>query len=247
MRAAIFRRVNKVKAIERLDQIVLFIRAHGFASVKQLSLQFDVSEMTIRRDLDRLSQENRIIRTYGGGAPPPSDSSLLPPTSQPDCNGVDTVHIACDADVLITTSLNPKYDPILFGGEGKPKYSIISELVAVRNCLTCVRVDNYRAGFELGLWAGHYAHKNFGGIIHLLLLTYHLPNTEQRSQGFMDGLAETKPVQVSITSLDPQSRFELAHQLTRDALEVDKEINLIFAINDTDAWGAIQACQDLQY
>ncbi len=37
----------------------------------------------------------------------------------------------------------------------------------------------------------------------------------------------------------------MAYQLARDALTVYPQINLIFAINDTTAQGAINACKDL--
>jgi ABC-type sugar transport system substrate-binding protein len=33
--------------------------------------------------------------------------------------------------------------------------------------------------------------------------------------------------------------------LTHDALVVHSQVNMIFAINDATAWGAIQACRDL--
>ena len=48
-----------------------------------------------------------------------------------------------------------------------------------------------------------------------------------------------------VLSLDAQSRYDTAYQLTRDALTVHQQINLIFAINDITAWGAINACNDL--
>ena len=59
-------------------------------------------------------------------------------------------------------------------------------------------------------------------------------------------LKELLPKADVVLSLDAQSRFETAYQLTRDALTVHPQINLIFAINDIIAWGAIQACKDLQ-
>ena len=49
-----------------------------------------------------------------------------------------------------------------------------------------------------------------------------------------------------VLSLDAQSRYDTAYQLTRDALTVHQHINLAFAINDTTAWGAINACNDLR-
>ena len=55
-------------ANERLEQIVRLVDERGFLSVTELSALLDVSEMTIRRDLDKLSRMKRLQRTYGGAA-----------------------------------------------------------------------------------------------------------------------------------------------------------------------------------
>jgi DeoR family fructose operon transcriptional repressor len=235
-----------LKVKERLENIVSYIETLGFASVNQLSQQFNVSEMTIRRDLDKLSEQNRVLRTYGGGAPIPSNKNKLSTEPHSDENDDDSSFLFCDSDVLITTSLNPKYDPILFGGGGKPKFPIIAESVPHKNSLACVGVDNYAAGYQLGKWVGEYSIKHFARQAGVLDLGYPFPNTEERSRGFLIGLTEIIPEIRSVTYLNAQSNFDMAYQLTRDALEVNEDINIIFAINDTHAWGAIQACEYLQ-
>ena len=53
-------------ADERLEQIVALVEDRGFISVKELSSLFDVSEVTVRRDLQRLYEAQRLRRTYGG-------------------------------------------------------------------------------------------------------------------------------------------------------------------------------------
>ncbi len=42
------------------------LRASGSASVASLAATLDVTEATVRRRLQRLAQEGRVIRTYGG-------------------------------------------------------------------------------------------------------------------------------------------------------------------------------------
>jgi DeoR family fructose operon transcriptional repressor len=79
----------------------------------------------------------------------------------------------------------------------------------------------------------------------LLDLTFHQPNTQNRSRGFAKGLEQTKIPNEVVLSINAQSRYVTAYQLARDALTVYPQINLIFAINDITAWGAIQACRDL--
>ena len=73
-----------MRTAERLDHIVVAVDEHGFMSVRDLSQACQVSEVTIRRDLDQLHAAHRIQRTYGGAA------SLRPktPASQPG-NGAE--------------------------------------------------------------------------------------------------------------------------------------------------------------
>lgn len=50
---------------DRQNKIVTLMDQLGFMTVKDLSKTFQVSEMTIRRDLDNLAGERRLRRTYG--------------------------------------------------------------------------------------------------------------------------------------------------------------------------------------
>ena len=59
-------------AKERLEQIVTLVSERGYVSVGELGETFQVSEMTVRRDLDRLEKENRLRRTFGGQPPFPA-------------------------------------------------------------------------------------------------------------------------------------------------------------------------------
>ena len=53
-------------AKERQSDIEKIVKERGSVSVQELSRVFGYSEVTIRKDLDELAQENRIIRTHGG-------------------------------------------------------------------------------------------------------------------------------------------------------------------------------------
>ncbi len=231
----------------RLDQIVELIKDHGFLSVKDLSRFCDVSEMTIRRDLEQLDAQKRIQRTYGGAATLPAEPVQVEKNggsdqteSKPDVLRVDQM------DVLVATSVNPYYDSLLVDrAVKKKKIPIIAESSEMPNQLTLVAVDNYQAGRDLGLWAGQYLSQQGVQKANLLDLTFHQPNTQDRSRGFVDGLHETFPSSEVVLSINSQSRFITSYQLTRDALSVYPHINLIFAINDITARGAINACRDL--
>lgn len=57
-----------MREAERRARLVERLRADGRASVAQLASGLGVTPSTIRRDLQRLDREGRLVRTYGGAA-----------------------------------------------------------------------------------------------------------------------------------------------------------------------------------
>ena len=53
-------------AVERRKLILEKVHAEKKVIVSELSKEFDVSEETIRRDLDKLADEGHVIKSYGG-------------------------------------------------------------------------------------------------------------------------------------------------------------------------------------
>jgi DeoR family transcriptional regulator of aga operon len=53
---------------ERLNQIVQWVADRGAVSVGALARELDVSEATVRRDLDLLDDQRLLLRTHGGAA-----------------------------------------------------------------------------------------------------------------------------------------------------------------------------------
>lgn len=54
---------------ERRQSILNLLTKEGFISIVELGKRFDVSEMTIRRDLVYLQEQGLLKRTYGGAIP----------------------------------------------------------------------------------------------------------------------------------------------------------------------------------
>ena len=54
---------------ERRERIIALLAQKGRASVADLGEQFDVSQVTIRADLDALAAERLLTRTHGGALP----------------------------------------------------------------------------------------------------------------------------------------------------------------------------------
>ena len=234
-----------MKTNSRHDQIVSLLDQHSFLTVSELSRLCNVSEMTIRRDLEQLHSEKRIQRTYGGAV---SLRSEVPDVEEINDSAQDPrveVLLVDQVDVLIATSVNPYLDSLLIDRATKKGIPIIAESIEMPDQRTVVAVDNYQAGLDLGCWVGNSLQQQGIKKANLLDLTFHQPNTQSRSHGFADGLNQSNLSYETVLSINAQSRYITSYQLTRDALTVYPQINLIFAINDITAWGAINACRDL--
>ena len=53
-------------SFQRREKIMEYLRVHSFATVSGLARELDCSEMTIRRDLDRLASQGKLERRHGG-------------------------------------------------------------------------------------------------------------------------------------------------------------------------------------
>ena len=65
-------------AIERRREILTRLGAEGKVIVSELARNFDVTEETIRRDLDRLDKEGLVSKTYGGAVSKQNPALDLP-------------------------------------------------------------------------------------------------------------------------------------------------------------------------
>lgn len=57
-----------MNAERRQQEILAQLAEHGEVSIADLSAQFDVSEMTVRRDIIHLAAAGLVVRTHGGAA-----------------------------------------------------------------------------------------------------------------------------------------------------------------------------------
>ncbi len=56
-------------AIERQQRILEILKDTGAVSVSKLSSEFSVAEETVRRDLEKLEKQEKLVRTHGGAVP----------------------------------------------------------------------------------------------------------------------------------------------------------------------------------
>ena len=56
-------------ALERQKKILEILDAEGSVQVSKLSTVLDVTEETVRRDLEKLEKQEKLLRTHGGAVP----------------------------------------------------------------------------------------------------------------------------------------------------------------------------------
>jgi len=60
---------EKISEKLRITRIRKLLQSERMVSISDLARQFEVSEMTIRRDLDKLERTGQVQRTHGGAIP----------------------------------------------------------------------------------------------------------------------------------------------------------------------------------
>lgn len=83
-------------AAQRRVGIVSMLEASGAVSVTELAAHFEVSDMTIRRDLDNLAAQGLIAKVHGGAVPPveTSEASTARRTEEPGFHAKSGQHQA---------------------------------------------------------------------------------------------------------------------------------------------------------
>ena len=228
----------------RIKEILSLLKDVQHMTVAELSEKFEVSEMTIRRDLEFLESQGALKRIHGGVLSRSDNQNNDKPVGDSPIQIEEMLQIE-KMDVIIASSVDSYFDSLMVNRAKKNDIPIIAESIEIPNQKTIITVDNYQAGFDLGYWAQNF-YKNIGvNRVNLLDLTFHQPNTLDRSTGFIDGIKTSLPLLEKVLSINAESRYISAYQIAQDALTVYPQINLIFAINDITALGAIDACRDL--
>jgi DeoR/GlpR family transcriptional regulator of sugar metabolism len=88
-------------AAERCEKIVKLVNERGSVRVSELSERFNVTEETIRRDLDKLEQAGRLRRSHGGAVSVQDPSSEIPYTVREVTRMAEKRGIAAEAAKLV--------------------------------------------------------------------------------------------------------------------------------------------------
>lgn len=119
---------------------------------------------------------------------------------------------------------------------------VVCEGTITSGCDTLVAIDDFTAGYQVGVWAGNYAIENFGGEARILDVGLPaLSSTVARSDGFVAGIQSVLLDAEVVQSVDGNGLKDVAVQVSADALTANSDVNIIFGINDDSALGGLQA------
>ena len=151
--------------------------------------------------------------------------------------------VASQVDVINFTPVNEEASgPTLTALAAEVAKPIICESSPTDGCTTLVSIDDYAAGYKVGVWAGEYARDNFGGTANVLDVGLPaLTTTVARSTGFAEGLMSVLPEAQIVASVNGEGLRDTALQVANDALTANPDVNIIFGINDDSALGGLQA------
>ncbi len=227
---------------KREKQIVEIVNKSGGYSVRDLALYFDVTEATIRRDLQKLETHNLLERLHGGAVPVENGETKAAlfslPMDDAETNGEQALILAPVQNTASHTLRERTLrNQIPFLAESTPQEGAIY-----------LGPNNFEAGYTLGCWTGNYIRENWSSskaVYVLDISEYDLPNTKERSKGFTEGIRSVLGEAVAIHSVDGGGLYVGAYQIAVDALRLEPKTNVIFGINDDSVLAGIQAYFDL--
>lgn len=144
-----------VKSVERHQFIIDYLRKYKHVNVSYLSETLKVSEVTIRKDLDKLEEDHILIRTHGGASL--NESLVLEPSflEKEDKRTAEKQAIATEAaklvesgmKIAISTGTTVGYMPVLL--RAKENLTVVTNAINIATQL--VRDSNV----NLFLTGGH--------------------------------------------------------------------------------------------
>jgi DeoR/GlpR family transcriptional regulator of sugar metabolism len=219
--------------LKRTKEIMQLLNERGTVTVRELTELFNVTDVTIRRDLQELEAQNLLMRTHGGAvraasrdqssenggnAPPPADALIIGPVQN---RVAHTLRERAIREQMPLLAESAPFDGAIYLGP-----------------------DNYHGAYQLGQWTGEYLRQRGVADPFVLDMTSELPNGDWRSSGFVDGLRSVIE-HAHIFTVDGQNVYGAAYGVAVGALSAHREINVLFGVNDDLILAALQAVVDL--
>lgn len=225
---------------ERSVLILRLLRERGILTIARLAeLIGDVSEVTIRRDANRLAKLGLLKRTRGGVVQVEDVEERDYAATQRDVTIAEeeTGFEAFDAIILspvegrgaLALRNQIKRMPVPFIAESAPQEGGVY-----------LGPNNWAVGYALGCVA---AREHAGAAAARLLVVSHeaLPNTVARAQGFVAGLKDVLSREPAVYRVDGSGEYRFAVAVAKDAFDAHPDIDMVFGVNDHSVLAALDA------
>ena len=223
-------------------EIISIINRRGGCTVRELASHFDVTEVTIRRDLKKLENLALLKRTHGGAISlePSFDVKALLELDREDADGQGE-------DALILAPVQNRAAHTLRERTLRNGIPFLAESTPQEGAIY-LGPRNYEAAYTLGVHCGQMIEALWepNRVAHILDITQSsLSNTRERSAGFVDGARAVLGERMRVYSIEGDGLYSRAHYDSLNALQLQNDINIIFGINDDSVLAGIQAFADL--
>ncbi|MEM7737008.1 MAG: substrate-binding domain-containing protein [Deinococcota bacterium] len=233
---------------ERETQIMTAVNQAGSVTVRDLADLCGVTEVTIRRDLQRLEQQARLKRTHGGAVKANLASNTLDTSSHDASEPQHDVR----SDALILAPIQHRAAHALKTRALRNDIPLLAESAAQDDAIY-LGPDNFAAAEQLGRWTASHLETYFDTPQKLVMLdiSQALPNTQARSAGFCVGIKagldalDIDDRALERISIDGGGLYSESYQRAHDALTLHPDINIIFGVNDDSVLAGLQAYSDL--
>src|SRR5687768_8825800 len=136
--------------LSRTKEIIQLLDTRGSVTVRELTELFDVTDVTIRRDLQELEEQGLLLRTHGGAVRPiPAPPALVNRHATVDEGAVS------GTDALIIAPVQNRIAHTLRVRAQREKIPLFAESAPFDDAIY-LGPNNYAGAFELGQWTSQY-------------------------------------------------------------------------------------------
>ncbi|ALS25986.1 DeoR family transcriptional regulator [Paenibacillus sp. 32O-W] len=155
------RKQRKMRSLERQQFILDYLKSHKSVDVSFLSSALSVSEVTVRKDLEKLEQDNWLIRSHGGAVL--NEKLFIEPSfvEKEDRLAAEKSAIAAEAAKLIRDGMVVAIAPGTTAGRITEHIRDRSSLTVVTNAVNVATALMGRPGIELFMTGGRLRPNTF--------------------------------------------------------------------------------------
>ncbi len=223
---------------EREAEIVKLVNSKGTVKVKTLAALLNVNEVTIRRDLSRLTELKLVQRRHGSAI---RANGLLGEAALSEMQDLEDLN----TDALILAPVENQVAHIMRERAVRNHIPLLAESIPLDGAIY-LGPKNWEAAYDLGRWTGEYLTQLGIRGAFVLDIAQSLSNTQLRSEGFAEGLTSVLSNNVRVLSVNGRGLYNDSYLVAFNALQVHPDINVVFGINDDSVLAGIQAYLDLE-